>query len=265
MFALGGDAFPTDTTSLHDALARGAKNFGAREDAVTVEGNFPSIDALRLDLTGVQIDKQTPFAMAAENAGGGFFSRVLDVVAKPARLASVPAAITVHAEDCVFAFGSAADGTRTASLQSCANGTLDASASTTEIERALLVLAREAAAEHGASVESVKLTLESAGDDARHIEVKAVAIAKAMFLTATLTIRGRIALDDDLNIRLTDATCMGDGMIANLAAAQLRPRLTELAARAFCLRTLLPAGLHPKNVALSGGASLQITARFGGG
>ena len=262
MFAIGGDAFPNDTQGLRAALTRGAVPLGAGEDAVTVEGDFPSVEMLRMDLTGVRIDARTPFATAAKDDAGGFFSRSLDVIAKPARIASVPADMSLHAEDCVFTFGTAADGTRTASLQSCTHGTLEASAATAEIERALLALAHAAAAGHGASVESVRLTLET--ESVRAITVTAVAVAKAMFLTATLTIRGRIAMDDDFNLRLSGTACTGDGMLANLAAAQLRPRLTELEGRTFSLRTILPAGLPPVNVTLAGGASLRVCATFGG-
>ena len=262
MFALGGDAFPTDTQSLRTALARGAAPFGAREDAVTTEGDFPSLAALRMDLTGTRLDGHTRPATAQENAAGGFFARTLDVTAEPAQFGAVPVSIRLRAEDCVFTFGTAGDGARLLSLQSCTNGNLDAAAATADIETALLGLARDAAAGHGAEVKSVQLTL--AAESASAISVTAIAVAKAMFFTATLTIRGRIAMDEDFNLRLTDATCTGDGMIANLAAAQLRPRLAELAAHTFSLRTFLPAGLQPAEVVLSAGAALRISAAFGG-
>lgn len=261
MFALGGDAFPNDTESLRTALTRGAEPFGAGEDSVGIEGSFPSIETLRMNLTGARLDAQMP-PVPQGKTEGGFFSRALDITAEPARLASVPIHVRLHAEDCVFAFGTAADGTRTASLQSCTNGTLDASAATVDLEAALLTLAHDAAAAHGAEVKSVRLTLDA--ENPRTIAVTAIAVAKAMFFTATLTIRGRIAMDADFNLRLSDAQCTGDGMLANLAAAQLRPRIVELERQSFSLRTFLPAGLQPAEVALSGGASLRIVATFGG-
>ena len=261
MFALGGDAFPHDSQSLRTALTRGAAPFGAREDAVTTEGDFPSLAVLRMNLTGVRLDGRARHALATENAAGGFFSRALEIAAEPALLGAVPVNVRVHAEDCVFASGTAADGARVLSLQSCTNGTFDASAATADIEAALLGLARDAAAKHGAEVESVQLTLEA--EDPRRIAVTAIAVAKAMFFKATLTIRGNITVDGDFNVRLCDATCMGDGMIANLAAAQLRPRLAELQERTFSLRTFLPEGMQPAEVTLAGGAALRISARFG--
>lgn len=261
MFALGGDAFPHDTVSLCAALTRGAMPLGAREDAVTTEGEFPSLSALRMNLTGVRLDGSARHTAALGNAAGGFFSRTLEIAAEPALLGPVQVQVRVRAEDCVFAFGTTADGARAMSLQSCTNGTFDASAATADLDAALLGLARDAASKHGAEVESVQLTLESEGP--HRIGVTAVAVAKAMFFKATLTIRGDIVMDEEFNLCLRDATCTGDGMIANLAASQLRPRLAELQARTFALRTFLPAGMQPAEITLAGGAALRVAATFG--
>jgi hypothetical protein len=214
-----------------------------------------------MNLTGVRLDTLTALATVVKNVGGGFFFRALDIAAEPAFAASVPVRLRMCAEDCVFAFGTAADGTRVASLESCTNGTLDASAATADLDAALLGLARDAASKHGAEVESVRLTLEA--ENPRQIAVTAIAVAKAMFFTATLTIRGRIALDGEFNLRLSESACTGDGMIANLAAAQLRPRLAELERRVFSIRAFLPAGIQLSDVALSGGTALQIRATIG--
>ena len=263
MLLLGGDAFPQDTKSLRAALEQGAATLGAGDKAVVVKGEFPSMESMQINLTGARLDPGAARAAAVEQTGGGFFSRALDLTAEPAFAASVPVRLRIRAVDGVFAFGTAANGTRVASLQSCTSGTLDASAATADLENTLLALARDAASKHGAEVKSVSLTLVA--ETPRQIAMTAIAVAKAMFFTATLTIRGRIALDDEFNLRLSDATCTGDGMLANLAAAQLRPRLAELEGREFSLRTFLPAGVRLNGIELTGGAALRIRATFGGG
>ncbi len=262
MFALGGEAFPNDTQSLRAALALGARRHGAADDAVTAEGNFPSLDALRMNVTGAKLDSWKPLAMKPGGQAGGFFARTLDVTAEPAVFASVPIRIRMHAEDCVFAFGSAADGSRVLTLQGCARGTLELAAATSDIEAALLALARDAAAAHGAEVKSVQLTLT--GEGPQQLAASAVAVAKAMFFTATLTIGGKVVLDGDFDLRLCGTTCTGDGMLANLAAAQLRPRLAKIEERRFSAATFLPAGLRPTEIALSGGDVLQVRAKLMG-
>ncbi len=262
MFALGGDAFPNDTQSLRAALAMAAERHGAAGDAVAIEGAFPSLDALRMNLTGVRLDSWKHVTAASEETAGGFFTRTLEVTAEPATFASVPIHIRLHAEDCVFAFGGAADGSRTLMLRNCVRGTLHLSAATADIESALLALAREAAAAHGAEVKSVQLKLTSEGP--QQLAASAVAVAKAMFFTATLTIGGKVKLDSDFTLRLSGTTCTGDGMLANLAAAQLRPRLSKIEERTFSAASFLPAGLRPTEIALAGGDSLQIRAKLMG-
>lgn len=261
MFVFGGDAFPNDTQGLHAALTRGAIKHGAGEGAVTIDGNFPSLESIRMNLTGVHIDGQVPPEPAPENTSGGFFARVADVIAEPALLGTVPVQVHLQAKDCVFAFGIASTGMRAAWLQTCETGTLDAEAAAADLETAVLGLAREAAAKHGAEVESVRLTLVA--ENPRRIAVTAVAVAKAMFFTAKLTISGRITIDDACDLRLSESTCTGDGMIANLAAAQLRPRLAGFEQRAFSIRSFLPHGLQPLELALSGGSTLKIHAAIG--
>jgi hypothetical protein len=262
MFVLSGDAFPNDTQSLRLALARGAALNGAGGDAVALDGNYPSLEAMRMNLTGVRLDSRPPLAAVPENSADGFFSRALDITAEPALLASVPIRVHLRAEDCMFAFGTTGNGVHAAWLRSCSAGTLDAGAATADIEIALLALARDAASKNGADVESVRLTFTA--ENSRRIAVTAVAVAKAMFFTATLTIRGNIALDDEFNLRLSESSCTGDGMIANLAAAQLRPRLAKLEGRVFSIRSFLPAELRVDGIALSGGAALQIRATMAG-
>jgi hypothetical protein len=216
-----------------------------------------------MNLTGVRLDALKTMARASEDSAGGFFARSLDVAAEPAQLGAVPILVRLQGEDCVFTFGSAVDGTRAAWLESCRGGMLDLTAATADIEAALLTLASDAAAEHGAEVQSVSLTLETEGP--QRIAVTAMAVAKAMFFTATLTIRGRIELDGEFHLRLCETTCTGDGMIANLAAARLRPGIAQLEERPFQIASLLPAGLVPQEVTLTGGDALRIRAKFGGG
>lgn len=258
MFSLGTGPFPTDTDSLRSALAAAVRLSGAGEGAVATEGSFPSLDALRVNLTGACFDSRSPFARAVKPESGGFFARNADVSAEPASLASVPVRIRFHAEDCVFEFGTAADGARALSLRSCTGGSLDASASVADIEAALLKLAQDAAASRGAEVQSVKLTLVSEGP--RQVSLSAAAVAKAMFMTAKLTMQGRVTLDDQFNLRLSGVTCTGDGMLANLAASQLRPMLSKIEARTFSILSFLPPGIGISSISIEGGDALRIHA-----
>ncbi len=127
-----------------------------------------------------------------------------------------------------------------------------------ELERAMLALARDAAEKQGAEVESVKVVWTS--ESPRALRLHAVAVAKAMFISAKLTITGRIEISDALVLQIGDLTCTGDGMIANLAASYLRTRLSELEGRGIPLQSLLP-GL--RDAALDASDGLRVVVKFG--
>jgi hypothetical protein len=226
-----------------------------------LEGSFPSLAALRIDLTGAHLDRQKVLRRTEGGQAGGFFARVVEIAAAPADISSIPVHLRLRAEDCVLAFGIAGDGTHVVRLERCSTGTLEASAGIADIEAALLALARDAAARHGAEVESVRLVVEAGTP--RQLAVTATAVAKAMFFTATLTVRGRLAIDEACNARLSDITCTGDGMIANLAAAQLRPRIAEWEGRAIPIAQLLPEGQRLLDFSLTAGASVAVRATIG--
>ena len=128
-----------------------------------------------------------------------------------------------------------------------------------ELEHALLALARDAAEKQGAEVESVKVVLTS--ESPRVLRLHAVAVAKAMFISAKLTITGRIEISAALALQICGLACTGDGMIANLAASYLRPRLLELEGRGIPLQSLLP-GL--RDAALDVSEGLRVVVKFGG-
>jgi hypothetical protein len=120
-------------------------------------------------------------------------------------------------------------------------------------------MAREAAEKKGADVKSVKLTLTSTTPNA--LELKVEAEAKAMFLTAKLVITGRIDINESMEVRVSGLSCAGDGMIGNLAAGALRPKLAAMEGRTLALRNFVP---NLRSVSLGAKDGLQLHADFGG-
>ena len=260
MFLLGGSDFPNDNATLLAALPESLAPLGLGAPAVALEGMFPSFAAVRVDLSGARFQRGQRVAGASSEMKDGFFSRVVEIKAAPAQFERLPFSFSFRAEDCVVAYGHAAEGARVGILQRCPGGSVEAEISVADAEAALLILANDAASGFGASVQSVRIALEAGGP--RRIAITATAVAKALMTTATLTLRGRLEVDDTFNARLSDITCTGDGMIANLAAGQLRPRLEELENWSFPLASVLPAGLEFSDIALEAGAGLQVRAAF---
>jgi len=247
---------PVDTASLRLALAGLVRQLGLTESALAMDGEFPNIAALRVDLTGARFHRGLRTAHAAEtqNPEPCFFVRDLQVVAAPAHLENIPFQLSAQAGDAVFTRGA-----RSLSLSRCGSGRLELSVTRADLEAALTAVAAEAAQKKGGELKSVTVELQSEGP--RVLQMHAVAVAKALFFTATLTITGRLEINDQLEVQLRHLACNGDGMIANLAAGALRPRLAEVEGRAFSLRDFVPS-LH--NVTLDATNGLRIRAEFGG-
>jgi hypothetical protein len=256
MFPLGDGEFPKDNATLEAALARGI----ATPAAITLDGGFPSFGTIRVDLSGARFHRGQRPATAPPETADGFFARVVEVRAAPAYFESLPFHLSLRADDCVFAFGRTPEGTNAGVLKSTSNGSLEITASIADIEAAILAVASEAAAAHGASVQSVRVTLES--ETPRRLSIHAAATAKAMMFSATLTLRGHVEIDDAFHARLSGIACTGEGMIANLAAAQLRPRLAGWEGCEFPLQSVLPPGFALTDVALDADPAHGFRARF---
>ncbi len=216
--------------------------------AFTIDGDFPNLTALRLDLTGALFHRGLRLADAS--GVPAFVARTVEARAAPAYFESLPFSMSLHVEDAVFS--------SKAALIRSGKGALTLSATIADLEKTLLDLVRTAAEKQGAEVQSVQLNLHA---ESPHVLVlRATATAKAMFLTATLTLSGRIEITEKLEARLCALSCAGDGMIANLAVGALRPKLAAIDGKTLALPTLVPS-LHTLTLDTKDG--LQLRALFG--
>jgi hypothetical protein len=248
------DPIPHDTDSLRAALAGALVPLGLSGEAVRVEGDFPSVAALGLNLTGARFHRALRFSHGAGEAQPAFFVRDLEVTAAPAYAEALPFTLSARGSDAVFSLAGPV-----LSLTRCGAGTLEIAVEHADLESALTAIAREAAEKKGAELRSVQVTFTAEGP--RSLRLRAVAEAKAMFFTATLTITGRVEVDDAMEVRLTGLGCSGDGMIANLAAGSIRTRLTGMEGRRLALRDFVP---NLRSLVLEAEGGLRIRAEIGG-
>lgn len=237
---------PSDLSAIAAALVP----LGLDGRAISMDGNFPNPAELRLDLTGARLHRGMRLPDAAAASEPAFVARMVKVKATPAYFESLPFNLSLLAEDAVFSSAPA--------LIRSGKGTLELFATLADLESTLLALVRSAAEKQGAEAESVQLALTAEGPHA--LALRAKATAKAMFFTATLTLTGRIEITDALEARLCALECSGDGMIANLAAGALRPKLASLEGCAFSLRAFIPT---LKVLTLDTTNGLRLGAQFG--
>jgi hypothetical protein len=260
MFPIGS-TLPHDKTTLHAGLAHGLGQLGLGGDAVEIEGEFPQFAAIRVNLTNARFHRGLAFARAAGATQSLCFARAMEMQGSPALVESIPVELQIRAQDVVVGVAeTGADSSKVLVIDRAAQGTIDLSVRRDELEKALLEAGRAAAKEKGAEVQSVELRLQS--EAPRALAVRALIAAKAMFFTTTVTISGCLEIDDQLNARLRDLHCEGDGMIGKMAAGALRSQFQKLENRSIPLGQAV-AGLSLRDVRLEGGEQLRVHAVFG--
>jgi hypothetical protein len=233
---------------------------GLGAEALSADGEFPRFDALRLDLTGARFHRNLKTGRARGAQQSLCFARVVEAAGKPVFVANVAVDFALQAQDVVIGIADAGDGDgKVLVLERAAQGKIDISVQRKNLEQALLEAAQIAARSTGAEVKSVELLLQS--ESPKTLAVRATVTAKAMFFTTTVVISGAVEVDGQLNARLRDLHCEGDGMIGKMAAGVLRPQFEKLQARVFPLGGAV-AGLALSDVTISGGEELRIRAGF---
>lgn len=260
MFPIGS-TLPHDTATFREGLAHGLAPLGLGKDAVSLEGDFPQLTHLRVNLTGANFHRGLAVSKAGPGTQPVCFARSVEITGHPVRVENVPASLDLKATDVVLAAADAAEGTgKVLILERANDGTLDLAVKKTDLESALFAAGNAAAQAKGAEVKSVELSLQN--ESPRALAIRAVITAKAMFFTTTVTVSGSVDVDAQLNARLRNLHCEGDGMIGKMAAGVLRPQFEQLEARSFPLGQAV-AGLTLRDVTLSGGEELKIHAVFG--
>lgn len=113
------------------------------------------------------------------------------------------------------------------------------------------------ATERGVTVKETRLTLRAAA--ARLLDFELACEVRAMVVSTTLTVRGRVEIGDDLCARFSGLAMEGEGMIAGLAKTALEPRLATLQQRTYPLADLKLPGLVVRDVAVSVGEMVRLT------
>lgn len=260
-----GSAIPHDNATLHAGLLHGLSPLGIGAEAIALEGTFPQLSTLRLDLTGARFHRGLTVSRPADDAPRqqlGFAREVL-IHGAPVHLEAIPASLRIQAGDAILSTveASGADGGTLLTLDRAGQGTIELSVARTALEEVLRKAGQTAAESKGAEVQTVNLEVRN--ESARVVAIRVHVTAKAMFFTTTITVSGRLEINDRLEARLSDLHCEGDGMIGKMVAGALRPQFEKIQSRAISLGRAV-AGLQLHDIQLTGGEDLRIHASFGG-
>lgn len=262
MFLLDGSDFPTSRESFTEALAEGLRIFGPVPGATEVAGeNFPRFDKLRIDLSGGRVTPDTRPSVGVGKVEPGVVVEEFEVVADPLRYEQSPIRVQVKGRDVRLDYDRDDAGRPVLALAGAADGEIELSVARADLDAILLAVAREAAAQQGVTVESVALTLRSRGP--RSLEFSVAVRAAKLFMKTTVTASGQLDVDEQLDARISNATCEGSGVIGTLACGFLRPYIARYEGRPIPLMALPLGGVRLRDVTMEVGESLRLHATLG--
>lgn len=264
MFPLLTKTFPASATELEKLLSESLRQiFVLRGDAVSVrDKNFPALQEIEIDLNGAQLRPDPP----QPRMPSGATSPALTVDrfnVHADRLAVGPAAVelALNAETVALHQGHDAGDEIVLTLQSAGNGSVRVATTKANLESAIAEFAEREAGKQGVTIEDVRLNLRQVGP--RAVESEANVRARKLFFTTTVRITARLEIDEQLNARISNLNCAGEGAIGSLACGFLAPHLQKVDGRTIPLMSFAMGEVRLREVQLSVGDRLEVQAEFG--
>jgi hypothetical protein len=262
MLPLTAAKIPVTPAELAAALTAGfaAQAIATRE--VCAEGSaLDALDLLRLDLSGAKGARGLRVPQVPAEGPIAVMARHLKIVGQPVEFESFPLHLEITAERVGLRYGGL-PGDGALALATAESGHIVVAAQIAEIEALLRRLAAGPAEKQGVDIKRVQL--EFTPINPRELTFRCTITAKLFVMSADLALSGHLAIDSQLNARLTGLTLGGDAMVTKLAGGFIRPHLDRLEGRTFPLATFVPTGLPLRDVEISPTAErLTILAKFG--
>lgn len=261
MLPIIGSAVPSSTSVLQTALKEGFAQYGLATRKVEIEGDALSdIQRLSIDLSGANVTRDArppqPGKPQEEVAAAQNFALVAD----PILLEGVPARLSVKAAD--MGLATATGGNHLFLVpQRAKDGHLHLEIERTALESLVQKAASELAGKQGVEIKETHLEFTSRGG--RELSFRAEVVGKVFVMKAPVTLTGDVAIDDDLNLHLSNLTVGGSGMIANMASGFAQPYLKKIQEQPISLGMFTLGSLKLRDIQLAGGDRLRLEARFG--
>lgn len=266
MFLLNATTLPATAEELAQAISESLRAvFGLTRDPVEVRDlAYPHLAGIEISLDGAKLPAQPPALPSLSTEPepaltvGSFKAGGRGLSAGPAALdfALTATGVELHqAKD--------RGGQVVLLLHAAAQGGVEASVSTSDLEALIAEVARSKAEAHGVNVESVELSLRSQSPRSLAAEVRLR--AKKLFMSASIRVTGQLDLDDALNARISGLDCAGEGAMGGVACGLLKPHLEKLEGRQLPLASLPLGQVRLREVRLAVDERLSVNAEFGAG
>lgn len=261
MLPLAADQLPSTANELAHALEQGLLAHGLTPRLVQVEGStFPKLDRLHLDLTDAHFARHLRPPPLTADSGDPVEINHFQLLGDPFYFEKTPATLRMEGQQVQARLaGEGAD--RRLVLDSAESGTLSLEITIEALEALVHGLAVEAAARQGIEVKQTRLSFTQEGPHT--ISFSAEVTAKVFVMSAAISLRGRLSIDEELTARFSGLSLGGDSMVTKVAGGYIRPHLDRLEGRAFPLLAYTAGRLKLHDIELVAGSTIAIRARFG--
>lgn len=264
MFPLYTKTFPTNATDLASLLNESVlRVFSGVADPVTVRDKaYPKLAEIRLSLDGAELRADPPKPPNVKGSSSPALQvQELHINASELSLGLAIADLRLSARNVDLHQAADKKGEIVLVLQSAAEGEVEIGTAREELESAIAAVAKSEAGKQGVAIEDVKLTVQERGPRSMSAEVQLK--GKKLFFSTVIRITANLDLDDELNATLSGLTCKGEGAIGGVACGILGPHLEKLDGRSFALMALPLGEVRLRDVRMSAGEKLTVTAEFG--
>jgi hypothetical protein len=269
VFPLAAGPLPRTRQQLSDALVAGwhkALKFSPDDDEslIAVEGTrLTALSNVRMELAGGRMD------LANDNKGskpnghveGQVSTRDFELDGRP--LVCDRARMNVHLTASRARLDLEHDerGRPIMMLADARQARLDFDATRADLERIVLISAREAGKHYGVKVDSVSLKLDA--ETPRSISLDLHLSTKVGFIPAGMRFQAHVDIDNDMNARLSSLKCDGDQALGPLIVGLIRPGLAKYEGRSKPAFSFPTGQLKLHDIQFQTGDEVHVEATFG--
>jgi len=229
---------------------------------IVEDKNYPHLATLRVTLDDADAGEQPPRpARSVGSIEPGLQVENFQLSGRPIVFQGAKIEFACTGRDVRIGQGRDENGNVLLLLRGAAEGQVEIALRLIDLEALILTEAKAQAAKQGVNVESVRIELNSRSE--RALDVVAHVAAKKLFLSAAVKISGSLAIDEQLNARLSALDCAGEGTLGTIACGVIAPHLARLNGRDFSLMALPLGELKLRDLRITAGPELRVTAQFG--
>ena len=263
MFPLQRSEFPSTADDFARALSESIRRFiRVRDDPVHVRAsNYPELEELRIviDCGEICADPLPPPSVLGSKPA--VRAERMEITGRGISFGGASLDLAMQAREVQLNLGCDCEGNVVLLLESAIEGSVELTVSKNDLQLLILGRARIEAQKHGVSIEDIRLDLRSRGS--RSLDAGMQVRARKLFLGATVTIKGRLDIDEHLTAKLSELRCRGDGTLGALACNFLSPILNRANNQEVSLMAIPTGEVRLRDLQLATGDTLRISAQFG--